>query len=151
MNADFYDFKSMAFHAGLVLIHRPSLADKAKMADLAIRRCRESATIIVRLIHKYLEIYGDPKKNASIDFMIPYSAFTASVVHMVMLLDPDAITYRSSLRVLKTVVKALWTMLPSSEYTYTVYKELQDLALHWNISPANSYQFWQVEQTVLTL
>lgn len=143
--------QSLLFHAGLVLIHRPSLTDKAKMGDLAIRRCRESATIIVRLLHRYLEIYGNRKDSASMDFMIPYSAFTASVVHMVLLLGPDATIYRSSLRALKTIVKVLWMMLPSSEYTKTVYKELQDLALHWNISPANSYQFWQVEEIVSTL
>ena len=136
----------MCFHAALVLLHRPSLTGNGKPADLAKQQCRDSAATITRLLQVYQELYH----GKLMDVMVVHAAFTAALVHMVMLLSPDVSIYRSSIRSLKLTVRALIRMTLVSSYAETVYFELRQFAVQWNISPANSDSFWQMSVQLTT-
>lgn len=76
------------------------------------------------------------------DPMVIHAAFTASLVHLVLLLYPDIVTYRSSLRALRSTTRILSTFSETSPYAAAVLVDLQQLATKWSISPANSPKFW---------
>lgn len=120
----------MCFHAALVLLHRPSLTGSGEGAEMAKQQCHNSAAAITRLLQVYQDLYNDKR----IDVMVVHAAFTAALVHMVLLLSPDGTTYRSSVRSLRLTVRALARMIPVSNYAKTVYGELQRLAAQWNTS-----------------
>jgi hypothetical protein len=74
--------------------------------------------------------------------MVIHSAFTAALVHLVLFEHPQIATYHACFRGLKTIVSFLKWVNPSVKYARMVLEDIKDFALTWNISPANSRQFW---------
>lgn len=128
---------SMCFHAGLILLHRVSLCDEGAAA-LANQRCRESAAAITTLLKSYNDHFG----CSTADPMVIHAAFTAALIHMVLLLYPDTVTFRASLTALRSISRILARFASFSPYATLVLADLQEFAVKWAISPANSPVFW---------
>ncbi|KAH8667706.1 hypothetical protein BGZ61DRAFT_311964, partial [Ilyonectria robusta] len=128
----------IGFHAGLILLHRTSLNEVGRGAELSNQRCRESAATITTLLKSY---YGHFKESVA-DPMVLHAAFTAALVHLVLLLDPDIVTYRSSLKALRSTTRILSEFSHTSPYAANILTDLQEFATRWSILPANSPKFW---------
>ncbi|RDW76829.1 fungal specific transcription factor domain-containing protein [Aspergillus mulundensis] len=87
----------LCFHTGLILLHRRLLGDPGQTAELSNRRCQESASTITTLLKPYRDIFP----NTLSDPMVLHAAFTSALVHLALLLQPDIVSYRSSLRALR--------------------------------------------------
>ncbi|KAL4793196.1 hypothetical protein BDV19DRAFT_391418 [Aspergillus venezuelensis] len=133
----------LSFHTGLILLHRRSLDDSGKAAELSDRRCKESASTITTLLKHYCQHY--PTTLA--DPMILHAAFTSALVHLSLLLQPDIVTYRSSLKALRTTRQILHGYTEIFSSAATILADLQALAVRWDISPANTPTFWRSRNT----
>ncbi|KAL4885704.1 hypothetical protein BJY04DRAFT_116267 [Aspergillus karnatakaensis] len=128
----------MCFHSGLILIHRRSLSDDGKAAELSNKLCEESAGAISSLLKTYNEQFC----SSLSDPMVLHAAFTSALVHLVLLLQPNIVTYRSALKALRSTKQILLNFAATSSPASRILNDLQELATKWEIAPANSPTFW---------
>ncbi|KAL2826614.1 hypothetical protein BDW59DRAFT_160804 [Aspergillus cavernicola] len=93
----------IAFHSGLILLHRRSFNDDGKAAELSNQRCEDSAAAITNLLKAYQEhfphILADP--------LVLHAAFTSALVHLVLLLQPVFLVVSGNHRYEITATKKL--------------------------------------------
>ncbi|KAL3477425.1 hypothetical protein BJX99DRAFT_257454 [Aspergillus californicus] len=130
----------LSFHTGLILLHRRSLNDIGEAAELSNRRCEESASAITGLLKSYQEHFPETLADA----MVLHAAFTSALVHLILLLQPDIVTYRSSLNAVRTTKRMLFAFTKISPPAEMILRDLQEFATKYDISPANSPTFWAV-------
>lgn len=123
----------------MILLHRPSLKQTSAESELANNRCLESASTITTLLKTYRERFS----NSIADFMVIHAAFTAALVHLVLLDHPEISSYHKTIRALRSTMTSLAWMTPKSEYAKEVYADLKHFAMSWSIKPANSPMFWE--------
>jgi hypothetical protein len=107
-------------------------------AELSNQRCGDSAATIASLLKSYQESF----RETLADPMVLHAAFTGALVHLVFLLHPDVVTYRSSLKALRAMTHILSEFARKSIYAETILTDLQEFANKWDIIPANSPIFW---------
>ncbi|KAE9569160.1 hypothetical protein CGMCC3_g14755 [Colletotrichum fructicola] len=61
--------------------------------------------------------------------MVIHAAFTAALVHLVLLDHPEVSSYHKIIRALRSTVKSLAWMIPKSEYAKEVYTDLKHFAM----------------------
>jgi hypothetical protein len=76
--------------------------------------------------------------------MVLHAAFTSVLVHLVLLLQPDIVTYRTSLKAIRTTKQILFSFAKRSPPARIILRDLRQFATKYDISPANGPKFWAV-------
>ncbi|KAK1700192.1 fungal-specific transcription factor domain-containing protein [Colletotrichum godetiae] len=129
----------LCYHAGMILLHRPSFQFDGEQDRLANSPCLESAYAISGLLKAYREQFS----NLVVDFMVLHAAFTGALVHMIMLEHPAVASYHKSMRALRAIIDFLGWVIPHSQYARSIHQDLQNFASTWSIKPINSAIFWE--------
>ncbi|KAK1634567.1 hypothetical protein BDP81DRAFT_492378, partial [Colletotrichum phormii] len=119
----------LCYHAGMILLHRPSFQVDGEQDRLANSPCLESAYAISGLLKAYRKQFS----NLVVDFMVLHAAFTGALVHMIMLEHSAVASYHKSMRALRAIVEFLGWVIPHSQYARSIHQDLQTFASTWSI------------------